>query len=188
MGMRPMTMLLIIANVAIYFWMMVTFKTTTDPHALISAGAMYAPTATWQTFFTANFLHIGLMHLVSNMISLYIFGGIVEGLIGSWRFTLIYLISGLVGTTAVYFFNPTTVTAGASTSIFGLMGVMIVLIFKYGHLMRDFSLYIVLTVGYNLYNTFTTAGISIPGHIGGLIAGLLLAILLTWNKDLERYE
>jgi len=68
------------------------------------------------------------------------------------------------------------------------MGVMIVLIFKYGHLMRDFSLYIVLTVGYNLYNTFTTAGISIPGHIGGLIAGLLLAILLTWNKDLERYE
>lgn len=185
MNIKPITFLLMISNIAVSLWMLIKFGTITDSNILIQNGAMYAPVATWTTFITANFIHVGFMHLISNMVSLYIFGNLVEQLVGWWRYILIYFASALAGTTAVYIFNPNTITAGASTAIFGLMGALLVLIFKHGNLLRDSSLWIILVTAYNLYETFTKPGISIPGHIGGLIAGLLITVLLLWKREIR---
>lgn len=187
MNIKPITLLLLVANVGVAFWMLIKFGSMTDTNMLLQNGAMYAPVATWSTFVTANFIHIGLPHLISNMVSLYIFGNIVENFVGWWRYIIIYMVSAIAGTTAVYFFNPNVVTAGASTAIFGLMGAMAVLVVKYGNLMREYSLWLLLVMGYNLYQTFTQPGISIPGHLGGLIAGLLVTTALMWGLKVS-YE
>lgn len=183
---NTLSTLLIIVNVAVFIWMLVTFGTTEDTKVLMEVGAMYGKQAELKDFLTANFIHIGFIHLISNMVSIWIFGPLVEAILGWWRFLLIYFVSGLAGTVAVYFFNPDIVTAGASTCIFGLMGALTVLVLKYPHQLGNMFVYVLAMTGYNLYNTFTNPGISIPGHIGGLIAGVILAILLSWGKEIRQ--
>lgn len=70
---------------------------------------------------TAMFLHIGIMHLFFNSYALYIYGPVVERLYGKVKFTIVYLLSGLLGSLASYAFSPNP-AAGASGAIFGLMG------------------------------------------------------------------
>ena len=99
-----------------------------NPQTLVNLGANYAPRVTvlgeyWRLF-TANFLHIGLMHLAFNLYALYIVGTEVEMFYGPARFLVIYLLTGLSGAIASYAFTY-GLSAGASTAIFGLIGTLV---------------------------------------------------------------
>src|SRR6266542_34617 len=95
---------------------------------LIRFGANYAPlvrNGEYWRLLTANFLHIGLLHLLVNSYALYILGIEVEALFGHQRFIVIYLLSGISG--SVFSFMITQgLSAGASTSLFGLFGALVV--------------------------------------------------------------
>lgn len=124
---------------------------------------------------TSGFLHLSLLHIVVNMVSLAIIGPFLESQLGHWRFTAVYLISLLGGSAAVYAFGfYLTPTAGASGAIFGLFGVGLVLVRKVG---LDLQ-WLVGTLFLNFVITFSVSNISRWGHIGGFVTGLLVGLAI----------
>ncbi|MGY9057917.1 MAG: rhomboid family intramembrane serine protease, partial [Alphaproteobacteria bacterium] len=81
------------------------------------------------TLVTYQFLHGGVGHLLSNMVVLFVFGGVIEDRLGHWKFGLLYLTSGVVAGLAhgLVFSEGTTALVGASGSIAGVMGAYLLL-------------------------------------------------------------
>lgn len=125
---------------------------------------------------TSGFLHYGLIHLGLNMFALYFLGGLLEPAVGRWRFLGIYLVSLLGGSLGVMTFEPEALTAGASGAVFGLMGAAFIVARDRGR--DDVAQQIGLIVVLNLVFTFSVPGISIGGHLGGLVAGGMCALLV----------
>jgi membrane associated rhomboid family serine protease len=116
---------------------------------------------------TAMFIHYGLLHIAMNMYALWILGRPLEAMLGPVRFFAVYMVCGIGGNVAVYLFAPEQLSAGASTALFGLFGVFFFVLRKLGR--SASGLIPVLVI--NLVITFGVPGISIAGHIGGLITG-----------------
>jgi membrane associated rhomboid family serine protease len=142
--------------------------------------AYYVPagvaTGEYYRLFTNMFIHYGLLHLAMNMWALWVIGRVVEAMLGPVRYIVLYMMAGLGGSVAVYLFSPHSPTVGASGAIFGLFGALFVLLRK---LRRDTSAIIPVLV-LNLVFTFSVPGISIAGHIGGLITGGVLAFAMAY--------
>ena len=127
----------------------------------------------WYRLVTAMFLHYGVLHLLLNMWALWVLGRSLEANLGRVRFAALYLIAGLGGNVAAYLFSsPRAATVGASTAVFGLFAALIIIERKLG---RDISRIIPILV-INLVFTLAVPGISIPGHLGGLVVGALMAL------------
>jgi membrane associated rhomboid family serine protease len=107
------------------------------------------------------------------MYSLYIFGRILEQVLGRWRFLALYLISGLGGSIAVLLLAPSISVVGASGAIFGLLGAFFVIQRRLG----GNNLQLVVVIGLNLVIGFVVPGIAWQAHVGGLIAGALVALV-----------
>jgi membrane associated rhomboid family serine protease len=126
---------------------------------------------------TSAFLHAGPLHLMLNMFALYVLGTLIEPAIGHLRFVAIYFAALLAGSFgALLLSGSNEVTVGASGAIFGLMGAAFVIARHRGvdQVASQIGLFVVL----NLVFTFSVPGISIGGHIGGLIGGALAALVL----------
>ena len=132
---------------------------------------------------TAGFLHVGFLHLLFNMFSLYILGGMLEPAIGRMRFAVIYFVSLLAGSFGALLLT-TDPTVGASGAIFGLMGAAVVVMRNRGVDPMESGLGV--WIGLNLLITFTIPNISIGGHIGGLLGGAVAALLLFELPDRVR--
>lgn len=132
---------------------------------------------------TAMFLHIGILHLFFNSYALYIYGPIVESLFGKMKFIVVYLISGLTGSLLSYIFSS-SISAGASGAIFGLMGSLL----YFGRRNKDifrriFGPRLLIIIGFNLFYGFVNPGIDNWGHIGGLIGGYLVGNAVGLYKE-----
>jgi membrane associated rhomboid family serine protease len=126
---------------------------------------------------TADFLHYGLLHLGVNMYALWLLGRECERLLGRWRFAVLYVLAGIGGSVAVYCFSSLGVAAaGASSSIFGMLGA---LFFFFRRMNADVRGLISLLV-LNLAITFLVPGISIWGHIGGLVTGAAVGAMMAY--------
>lgn len=132
---------------------------------------------------TSGFLHFGLIHLASNMLSLYFLGLPLERAIGRERFGVIYLLSLLGGSATVMLFSERdALTAGASGAIFGLMGALVVTFRR----MRMDLRQLVFVVAINLFITFRIPGISWQAHLGGLVVGALVGALMVYSPPARR--
>lgn len=130
----------------------------------------------WQLISSA-FTHVEIWHIAINMFSLYILGPQIEQALGRIRFVALYLISALAGSALVYALADTqSVTVGASGAIFGLFGAILVMVHKVGGDLRQ----ILILLAVNGFITFTFPGISWQGHLGGLLGGTLVALLLVY--------
>jgi membrane associated rhomboid family serine protease len=124
----------------------------------------------------AAFLHIGLLHLAGNMISLAIVGPALERVFGAWRFLTVYLVGALGGSVAVYLFgSPYVAVAGASGAIFGLFAATLIVVRRLGLDAR----FMILAIGLNFAVSFAP-GISLLGHLGGFISGGLTALAMVY--------
>jgi membrane associated rhomboid family serine protease len=131
----------------------------------------------WYRLVTAMFLHASLLHLAFNMLALYWLGSIVEQAIGSLRFVLVYFASGLAGSAgALLFTDPFTPTVGASGAIYGIMGALLVLEYR---TTGSFAGPALGLIALNLALTFAIPNISIGGHLGGLVGGVLATFALS---------
>lgn len=175
------TKILILINVLIYLVM--TFSGgSTNIATLLRFGAVYSPFVAagqlWRLF-TAMFIHIGIEHLLFNMVTLYFIGTQIEMIFGAKRYLGIYLLSGIGGNLVTFAFDPNSISAGASTAIFGLFGAYLMLIESYRNnpviqfLARQFLIFIVINV------VFTFFGNAVYGHLGGLGYGFLASYLIT---------
>ena len=130
---------------------------------------------------TSMFLHGGLFHLLSNSLVLYYIGAYMERLVGPKKYLLVYMISGIIsGLFVLFFADDLSVTIGASGAIFGIIGGLLMLTFLRkswfsDHAIRTIRQLIII----NVVITFLIPTISIPGHMGGLAAGIILFYLMT---------
>jgi membrane associated rhomboid family serine protease len=125
---------------------------------------------------TGGFLHLGIFHILVNMLSLYFVGVVLEPAVGRLNFLAIYIASLFAGSFGALVFQPNAVTVGASGAIFGIFGALIVVARNRGIPIWQSGLGIVLV--FNLVLTLGIRGISIGGHIGGLIGGLICGWLV----------
>ncbi|GAA4856751.1 rhomboid family intramembrane serine protease [Saccharopolyspora rosea] len=124
----------------------------------------------WWRLLTAGFLHIGMIHLAMNMIALWVIGRDLELVLGRIRFTAVYLLSLFGGSTAVFLFgNEVQPVAGASGAVYGLMGGIAIAAFRLRVNLRP----ILVVIALNLVLSVSIPGISLLGHLGGLVAGSL---------------
>ncbi|MFI7608548.1 rhomboid family intramembrane serine protease [Micromonospora sp. NPDC049366] len=138
----------------------------------------------WYRLITAMFLHYGVLHLLLNMWALWVLGRELEAVLGRLRFLALYLIAGFGGNVAVYLISAPTKppTVGASTAIFGLFAAIFVIMRRLG---RDTSAILPVLV-INLIFTFTVPGISVAGHLGGLVIGALTALVFAYAPRSRR--
>lgn len=126
---------------------------------------------------TSVFVHsTGLIfHVLLNMYTLWIFGQLLEGLLGRWRFLALYLIAGLGGSVGVLWLgDPGTAVVGASGAIFGLMGAFLVISRRLGG--NTTQLYLLLAI--NLVIGFVPGfNIAWQAHLGGLLVGALIGFV-----------
>jgi rhomboid protease GluP len=138
-------------------------------------------------FITPIFLHIGFLHLAFNSYALWIVGPHVEKLYGGARFLLLYLLTGIAGVAASYWYHPDTLSAGASGAIFGLFGVLLVFSIKYRKTVPAFfskalGKGMLQTLAINLAIGFLVPQIDLSAHVGGLLAGCALAFALPFAR------
>jgi membrane associated rhomboid family serine protease len=139
----------------------------------------------WWRLFTAMFVHYGALHLLLNMSVLWQLGRYLEDKLGPLRFAALYLLAGLGGNVAAYLFTASNQpAAGASTAIFGLFLAMIVVNRR---LRLDISTLIPMLV-VNLLFTFTVPNISVAGHLGGLVVGGIVALILAYAPPARRNQ
>jgi membrane associated rhomboid family serine protease len=146
---------------------------------LTADGALFGPAVAngelWRLV-TAGFLHSGLLHLGFNMLILWQLGTMLEPAIGRLRFGLIYFVSMLCGSFGALLMSPNAFTVGASGAVFGLMAAAVVVMRSRG--IDPMASGLPMWIGLNLAITFLIPGISIGGHLGGLIGGGLVAYVL----------
>ena len=106
------------------------------------------------------FLHIGIMHLLCNMYSLYIIGKEVENVFGKWKYLVIYILSGIAGSILSLAFNHNTICAGDSGAIFGLLGALLYFGYYYRpYLGATLTRSIIPVIAINLIVGFLDSGI-----------------------------
>ncbi len=188
------TIFLIAANVIVFIILSILGQTE-NAQFMLDHGAMYVPYVVerneYYRLFTSMFLHFGFEHLMNNMIMLGVIGWSLEREIGSIRFMIIYLGSGLCGNivSAVVsiYQQDFAVSAGASGAIFGIMGAMLYVAIRNRGRVGDMSgVGLLVMVVLSLYYGFIGAGIDNLAHIGGLISGFLLGVLLYWKRSGRR--
>lgn len=155
--------------------------------ALFLELVMYTPAVAWDgewwRLVTSGFLHFGPLHLALNMIALYVLGRDLEPVFGKLRFSAVYGVSLLGGGLAVYLFGGIdTLVAGASGAVYGLMGAMLVAVLRL-KLNPGPALGV---IGLNVVLSFTLPGISLLGHIGGLVIGAALTAGLVYAPAAKR--
>ena len=183
------TSVLIALNVVIFGLMLAWGLDPMQPaiDSLIQWGANYGPKTTqgeWWRMFTCMFLHIGVLHLLFNMVALWNVGGFMERLLGSTGFLVLYLLAGLLGSVASVAWNPFVVSAGASGAIFGLYGGLLAFLVRHRAMQQHPSLAALRTntlvfLGYNLVYGFIQQGIDMAAHLGGLAGGFVGGCVLT---------
>lgn len=132
-------------------------------------------------FVTPIFIHIGFIHLGINSLTLYFAGRILEPIIGHTRFFILYMLSGVMGNALSFGFGSSYgLSAGASTSLFGMFAAFIVLgrIYPYHPVIRHMSQNMMLLIVMNLVMNLFDSGVDILGHLGGAIGGILFMIAL----------
>ena len=132
----------------------------------------------WWRVLTAAFLHFGPIHLLLNMLALLIFGSEMERQMGRWRFAALYVVSIFGGAVAIQLFSPTdALAAGASTAIYGLLGGLGVLMLATKQDIRGLATLLAINVVISLL-----PGVSLIGHLGGLVAGALVTGLMILTR------
>lgn len=182
------TYILIFINIVMFVLMYMLGNGSKNTNTLIDFGANYillTKAGEYYRLITSGFLHIGVIHLLLNMYSLYIVGSQVEYFYGKVKYIIIYLFSLIMGSLfTVALSSVNTVSAGASGAIFGLLGSILYFGIKYrGYIGNSLVNQIVPVVVLNLIIGFTTPGIGNAAHIGGLIGGYLISMAVGIGID-----
>lgn len=189
---QAVTLLLIAINVAVYA--VETFSSglhfDISSRVLVDMGAMYPPliqsAGDLYRFITPMFLHLDLMHLAFNMVALYSVGALLEQVLGKANFIALYFIGGITGNVVsylagIYLEGGMAISAGASTSVFGLFVATALLgvLHREGRtFFAEYSKGMWGVIAANVAYSFLVPGISISGHLGGALGGAIAMFML----------
>lgn len=180
---------IIAANLIVYILMVGKGVSWIDPtiQNLLDWGADYGPLTTsgeWWRILTSTFVHIGIIHILMNMWVLYDIGKFTERLFGHFGLSVLYVLAGVGGSLASVACHPDTVSAGASGAIFGLYGGLLAFLLRQRHtvpaetlksLARSTGTFLL----YNVIYGFLRQGTDLAAHVGGLLTGFLIGLILS---------
>ncbi len=189
---RMVTLVLIAVNVAVFAIEVVLsgFRVDIPSLVLVEMGALYAPAiqsaADLYRFVAPMFLHVDLMHLAFNMVALYSVGEVLERMLGKGSFLALYFIAGITGNAVSYAADTLlggapVVSAGASTSVFGLfVAVALLGLLAKGNraLFAQYSRGMLSVIAVNVVYTLLVPSISVSGHLGGALGGLVAMFMI----------
>lgn len=177
-----LTKILIGINVAVFLWQVGSGGGSLSspygyPYLHGALNGILVANGDWWRLFTSMFLHASVIHLALNMLFLWWIAAPVEQAIGRARFALLYVVSGLSGAAgALLLTAPEATTVGASGALFGILGAAFIFERQRNYVLGGSALTIIVL---NLAFTFAIPGISIGGHLGGLVGGALCALALS---------
>ena len=183
---EPVTFILILINVMVFLVSDLTGYSQDVMH-MLDLGSAYTPLITEggevYRLFTSMFLHFGIAHLLNNMLVLFVLGSRLERAAGKIRFLVIYLLGGVAGNVISLLLEldsgDYSVSAGASGAVFAVMGAMIYIVVRNRGWLEDLSWrQIVVMALFSLYFGFASSGVDNAAHVGGLISGGILAVIL----------
>lgn len=178
--------ILVCINIAVFVWMTIS-GSTTDVGYMLEHGTMYVPAILegkeFYRLFTCMFCHFGFQHLAGNMVVLLFLGDNVERALGAVKYTIVYIVAGLIGSLGsfsyAYIYDSNIVSAGASGAIFGVIGAMLwIVCMNKGRLEDMTTLRVCVLIAYALFNGATSDTVDNAAHLFGLIGGFLLSVLI----------
>jgi len=182
------TYILIALNVAIYIYGAIVGGNalTTGDNVIFQWGQynLLVFNGWYYQLFTSMFIHASIVHLVGNMLFLFIFGLRGEEMFSLPEFLTIYLVGGLFGNVLSLVFGPNFISVGASGAIFALFGACVI----YGRRSVRQSILGALVYAFFLFFINTGAGVNILAHLGGLVFGLLLGYLIATRRKPDHQE
>lgn len=175
----PITYTLILINIVIWLCMILYLNRFSDVKLLEVGGLVHFNVVhgEWYRLISSMFLHFNFEHILMNMLSLFIFGKIVESIIGSWRMLIIYIISGLYGNFVSLSFNTTTISVGASGTIFGLIGSIFVIMYLSKNFNKKMIGQLLIALVVLIVFSLFMSNINIMAHLGGFISGVLITLI-----------
>jgi rhomboid protease GluP len=191
----PATYVLVGINVAVYLLMVLSGVSATAPTSLqlvhwgANFGGFVLLYGQWWRLLTATFVHVGIIHLATNMWCLWNLGLLGEPLLGPVGLLLTYLLTGITGNLLSVGVHPDVVGAGASGAVFGLAGVLILLLGsptlpvprpEVMRLRKSVIYFAVLNflIGGSTWFFHTSIQIDNMAHLGGFLSGLALGVPL----------
>lgn len=155
---------------------------------LYEKGALFGPLVVHQheyyRLLAAGFLHDGILHIAFNMLFLFFMGPMLEPAIGRLNFAVVYFASLLAGSFGALLFSPQIPTVGASGACFGILGALIVIAHYRGISIWQSGLGITLVI--NIVFSLSVTGISIGGHLGGVVGGAICGWLMVQVGERRR--
>lgn len=182
---KPVTLLLIAGNIVVF--LILSFLGDTE-NALFMArhGASFTPLVVggkeYYRLISCLFLHFGIEHLLNNMLALFFLGDTLERVLGSIRFLVLYMASGIAGnllSTAIDLYTQDfAVSAGASGAIFGVIGALVcAVLLNKGRIPESSGRRMLLMAGLSVLQGVTASGVDKWAHLGGFVSGFLIALL-----------
>lgn len=185
----PMITYILIALNVICFVIPMLFG---ESQAILEQFCVHGPSVRAGQYYrllTGIFIHSGFFHILFNCYALYVLGSQLESFLGKAKYTVIYFMSGLIGSLMSIIFNGNTASVGASGAIFGLMGGLLYFGYHYrvylGNVMKSQILPLIIT---NIVFGFLMEGIDNAAHIGGLVGGLLTTLSLGVKNKSSWFE
>ena len=175
----PITYTLILINIVIWLCMILYLNRFSDVKLLEVGGLVHFNVVhgEWYRLISSMFLHFNFEHILMNMLSIFIFGKIVESIIGSWRMLIIYIISRLYGNFVSLSFNTTTISVGASGAIFGLIGSIFVIMYLSKNFNKKMIGQLLIALVVLIVFSLFMSNINIMAHLGGFISGVLITLI-----------
>lgn len=150
---------------------------------MFAEGAQWRPAiefnGEWYRVFTAMFLHGSITHVLFNMWALYLFGPVLERRFGAASFGSLYLAAGLSGSAFYHVIGGANPAVGASGAIFGLFGALLAASYRQRHTPAGRAVFgqLALLLAINLALPLIVPRIAWEAHLGGLIAGVIIAFV-----------
>ena len=194
------TYVLIAINVLVFFLELSGGDAFIQRWAFVPSRFLENPAGDFATLFTAMFMHGGWLHLLGNMLYLWIFGDNVEDRLGHALYFVFYILCGLAATFAQFAFsmNSSVPNLGASGAIAGVLGAYLIMFPRgtvnvlIGRIVTRTSALIAIGFWFLLQifsqvsafsaSSQSEGGVAYMAHIGGFVAGVVLTYLLGGNR------
>ena len=144
----------------------------------LAFSGFFAGSEPWRMI-TSMFVHLSILHILFNMYSLFIFGPMLESMLGRARFVALFFLAGFGGSVAVLLISPQSAVAGASGAIFGLLGAY----FMIQRHLGGSNVQLLVVIGLNLVIGFVVPNIAWQAHLGGLIVGALVGFIFVKTRS-----
>lgn len=182
-------------NIAIFLAMAITTKKLGlfTPSELLAWGANFGPLTVngqWWRTFSALFIHLNLLHLALNMWALWNVGRLSERLYGPGTLSFLYVSTGTIASLSSIAWDPSLSSVGASGAIFGIFGAFFAFLCRQRRqipsaIVRKHWISTSVFVLFNLVSGATQPGIDNAAHVGGLLSGFLIGLILARPLDAQ---